>query len=107
MFGLLINNCYVTDGFGQRAEVVDARGCPIDPILITGIRYSADLMRAYAESHVFKFADKPGVWFFCQIQMCMKAAGMCQGISVSYFTILRKYTVGLVTFLECYARLQV
>lgn len=32
---------------------------------------------------VFKFADKPGVWFFCQIQMCMKKAGMCQGITVS------------------------
>lgn len=26
MFGVLINNCYVTDGFGQRAEVVDQRG---------------------------------------------------------------------------------
>ncbi|KAK6039822.1 hypothetical protein COOONC_22673 [Cooperia oncophora] len=30
---------------------------------------------------VFKFADKPGVWFFCQIQMCMKKAGMCGGIT--------------------------
>ncbi|RCN33985.1 zona pellucida-like domain protein [Ancylostoma caninum] len=55
--------------------------CPVDPILITGIRYSADLQRAYAESSVFKFADKPGVWFFCQIQMCMKKAGMCHGIT--------------------------
>lgn len=26
--------------------------CPVDPILITGIRYSADLQRAYAESSV-------------------------------------------------------
>ncbi|VDO60812.1 unnamed protein product [Heligmosomoides polygyrus] len=60
--------------------------CPVDPILITGIRYSADLQRAYAESSVFKFADKPGVWFFCQIQMCMKKAGMCQGITVSSAT---------------------
>jgi hypothetical protein len=41
----------------------------LDPILITGIRYSADLQRAYAESQVFKFADRPGVWFFCQIQV--------------------------------------
>uniref|UniRef100_A0A914W4Y0 ZP domain-containing protein n=1 Tax=Plectus sambesii TaxID=2011161 RepID=A0A914W4Y0_9BILA len=81
MFGILINNCYVTDGFGKRADVVDSRGCPVDPILITGIRYSQDLQRAYAESHVFKFADKPGVWFFCQIQMCMKGPGMCNGIT--------------------------
>ncbi|WKX91496.1 hypothetical protein Q1695_009938 [Nippostrongylus brasiliensis] len=81
MFGILINNCYVTDGFGKKADVINDKGCPVDPILITGIRYSADLQRAYAESSVFKFADKPGVWFFCQIQMCMKKAGMCQGIS--------------------------
>ncbi|CAJ0956737.1 unnamed protein product, partial [Mesorhabditis belari] len=81
MFGILINNCYVTDGFGKKAEVIDNNGCPVDPILITGIRYSKDMQRAYAESQVFKFADKPGVWFFCQIQMCMKKAGMCKGIT--------------------------
>lgn len=65
--------------------------CPIDPILITGIRYSQDLMRAYAESHVFKFADKPGVWFFCQIQMCMKGANMCQGITVRLESLYSSY----------------
>lgn len=26
MFGVLINNCYVTDGFGKRADVVDSKG---------------------------------------------------------------------------------
>ncbi|KHN87557.1 Cuticlin-1 [Toxocara canis] len=81
MFGILINNCYVTDGFGKRADVVDSKGCSVDAILITGIRYSPDLQRAYAESQVFKFADRPGVWFFCQIQMCMKKAGMCNGVT--------------------------
>ncbi|CAK5044204.1 unnamed protein product [Meloidogyne enterolobii] len=60
---------------------LDAQGCPLDPILITGTRYSADLQRAYAESQVFKFADRPGIWFFCQIQMCMKKDGMCDGIT--------------------------
>ncbi|VDN35494.1 unnamed protein product [Cylicostephanus goldi] len=50
MFGVLINNCYVTDGFGKKADVINDKGCPVDPILITGIRYSADLQRAYAES---------------------------------------------------------
>ncbi|KJH51616.1 zona pellucida-like domain protein [Dictyocaulus viviparus] len=81
MFGVLINNCYVTDGFGKKADVIDDKGCAVDPILITGIRYSPDLQRAYAESSVFKFADKPGVWFFCRIQMCMKKSGMCNGIT--------------------------
>ncbi|GMT37120.1 hypothetical protein PFISCL1PPCAC_28416, partial [Pristionchus fissidentatus] len=81
MFGVLVKNCYVTDGFGLRSEVIDEQGCPVDPILITGIRYSSDLQRGYAESQVFKFADKPGVWFFCQIQMCMKGHGMCNNVT--------------------------
>uniref|UniRef100_A0A7E4VGA8 ZP domain-containing protein n=1 Tax=Panagrellus redivivus TaxID=6233 RepID=A0A7E4VGA8_PANRE len=81
MFGVLINNCYVTDGVNKRVEVIDSRGCPIEQLVITGIRYSDDLQRAYAESQVFKFADRPGIWFFCQIQMCMKGHGMCDGIT--------------------------
>ncbi|CEF64878.1 Zona pellucida domain-containing protein [Strongyloides ratti] len=80
-YGILINNCYVTDGFGKKAPVIDSKGCPVDPILVTGIRYSKDLQRGYAESQVFKFADKPGVWFFCQIQMCLKTNDMCRGIT--------------------------
>ncbi|KAJ1356940.1 hypothetical protein KIN20_014925, partial [Parelaphostrongylus tenuis] len=35
----------------------------------------------YNSPKVFKFADKPAVWFFCQIQMCMKKSGMCDGIT--------------------------
>ncbi|EGT33361.1 hypothetical protein CAEBREN_30075 [Caenorhabditis brenneri] len=81
MYGVLINNCYVTDGFGKKYDVIDDKGCPTDTVLLTGIRYSSDLQRAYAESQVFKFADKPGVWFFCQVQMCMKKHGMCDGIT--------------------------
>ncbi|GMT00822.1 hypothetical protein PENTCL1PPCAC_22996, partial [Pristionchus entomophagus] len=81
MYGVLVKSCYVTDGFGKRAEVIDDNGCPVDPILITGIRYSSDLQRGYAESQVFKFADKPGVWFFCQIQMCMKGQNMCNNVT--------------------------
>ncbi|KAI6183036.1 Cutl-8 [Aphelenchoides bicaudatus] len=81
MYGILLKNCYVTDGVKAKAEVIDSRGCPVDQVLITGVRYSDDLQRAYAESSVFKFADRPGVWFFCEIRMCMKKDGMCDGIT--------------------------
>lgn len=94
MFGILINNCYVTDGVNKRAEVIDSRGCPVDPVLITGIRYSSDLQRAYAESQVFKFADRPGIWFFCQIRMCMKKDGMCDGVTVRVVEIVIKLFFG-------------
>lgn len=39
---------------------------------------------AYRESLVFKFADRIVVRFQCQIRLCIKDAGGCIGITVSY-----------------------
>jgi hypothetical protein len=60
--------------------VIDQNGCPVDRIFITGMRFSADLHKAYAESHVLKFADKAGVWFHCNIQVCADVH-QCRGVS--------------------------
>ena len=38
---------------------------------------------AYRESNVFKFADKVGVRFMCEIKLCLKVDNGCQGITVS------------------------
>ena len=42
MYGILLKNCYVTDGLKGRAEVIDSRGCPIDQVVITGVRWFID-----------------------------------------------------------------
>uniref|UniRef100_A0AC35TH79 ZP domain-containing protein n=1 Tax=Rhabditophanes sp. KR3021 TaxID=114890 RepID=A0AC35TH79_9BILA len=81
IFGMLLHNCYVTDGIKHRIDVIDESGCPLDPLIVSGIKYSEDLQRAYAETQTFKFADSPAVWFNCRIQSCIKNNGHCAGIT--------------------------
>ena len=45
--------------------------------------YVEDLNMAYRESNVFKFADKVGVRFMCEIKLCLKVDGGCEGVTVS------------------------
>ncbi|KAI6244156.1 ZP domain-containing protein [Aphelenchoides fujianensis] len=69
--GVLVHNCYVEDGQGEKRMVIDERGCHVD----------LDLNMAYRESSVFKFADKIGVRFLCEIKLCLKVDGGCEGIT--------------------------
>ncbi len=41
--------------------------------------------RAWVESHVFKYADKPNVQFACVLQLCNRAEPECTAITVSTF----------------------
>ncbi|KAF7639012.1 ZP domain-containing protein [Meloidogyne graminicola] len=80
--GILIKKCFVTDGDGDDHAVVDENGCSLDLGLIDEIIYADDgKMRAYAKSHVFKYADSNQLFFTCQIRMCQKQMDMCQGIT--------------------------
>ncbi len=40
-------------------------------------------MRAHAQSQVFKYADSNQLYFTCQIRLCQKQMGNCQGVTVS------------------------
>lgn len=110
MFGIFLHDCSVSDGFNETALVIDNKGypnqlcnvkqiiswyifqfrCPVDPILISGIRYATNLTQAFAESHVFKFADKPAVLFSCQIQQCMIMSGSCTNLTVKILLLIPK-----------------
>uniref|UniRef100_A0A915P7Y5 ZP domain-containing protein n=1 Tax=Meloidogyne floridensis TaxID=298350 RepID=A0A915P7Y5_9BILA len=80
--GMLIKKCFVTDGDGDDHAVVDENGCSLDLGLIDEIIYAEDgRMRAYAKSHVFKYADSNQLFFTCQIRMCQRQMDMCQGIT--------------------------
>ncbi|CAK5084239.1 unnamed protein product [Meloidogyne enterolobii] len=63
------DTCFVTDGDGDDHAVVDENGCSLDLGLIDEIIYAEDgRMRAYAKSHVFKYADSNQLFFTCQIR---------------------------------------
>ncbi|CAD5229539.1 unnamed protein product [Bursaphelenchus okinawaensis] len=80
MYGMLVHNCYVEDGQGEKRMVIDERGCHVD-LVLGDPTYTEALNMAYRESNVFKFADKVGVRFLCEIKLCLKDNGGCDGIT--------------------------
>ncbi|KAI6232305.1 Zona pellucida domain-containing protein [Aphelenchoides besseyi] len=79
--GVLVHNCFVEDGQGEKRMVIDERGCHVDSAVLGDPTYVKDLNMAYRESSVFKFADKIGVRFLCEIKLCLKVDGGCEGIT--------------------------
>uniref|UniRef100_A0A914YFI9 ZP domain-containing protein n=1 Tax=Panagrolaimus superbus TaxID=310955 RepID=A0A914YFI9_9BILA len=68
----------VDDGQGLKQDLLDNDGCPVDTVLLDAIDYKGDL-EAGKDSFVFKFADKPTVFFSCQLRVEPKDAdtGLC------------------------------
>jgi hypothetical protein len=54
LFGLLIHDCFVEDGKSRRAQVLDSRGCSLDPLILPTPVYSANSLRATVLSSPFK-----------------------------------------------------
>ncbi|TKR81051.1 hypothetical protein L596_014992 [Steinernema carpocapsae] len=81
IYGLLVHSCYVEDGQGEKALVIDEHGCHTDRILLGDPTYVQALNMAYRESNVFKFADRVAVRFQCAIRLCLKVDGGCNEIT--------------------------
>ena len=51
--------------------------CPLDKHLLPNLSYGPNTMMAVAEAHVFKFADRPQLYFQCQVSLCVDLEGGC------------------------------
>ncbi len=71
MYCMVIHSCAVDDGDNTIYELIDRDGCSKDPTALEDLIYMNDLT-AGIESAVFKFADKPHVYFNCQVQLSLK-----------------------------------
>jgi len=71
MYCMVIHSCAVDDGGNTSYELIDRDGCSKDPTALEDLIYMNDLT-AGIESAVFKFADKPHVYFNCQVQLSLK-----------------------------------
>ena len=83
-FCMEVYGCTVDDGIGtpgSTLQLLDQDGCAVDKTLLDNVDYSApngDLMGGQ-ETHVFKYADRPQLYFNCQIRIGVKEPGSdCQ-----------------------------
>jgi hypothetical protein len=70
-FCMTVHSCTVDDGAGDNLQLLNEEGCAIDRYLMGNLDYPADLM-ASKEVHVFKYADRPALFFNCQISIAVK-----------------------------------
>ncbi|CAI2343438.1 unnamed protein product [Caenorhabditis sp. 36 PRJEB53466] len=70
--GILVQNCHVEDGQGNKILIIDQNGCGIDHYVMDTPVYNGQQSVAFQETHVFKFAQRTVTRFICQIRICMK-----------------------------------
>ncbi|KAE9416819.1 hypothetical protein Angca_004044, partial [Angiostrongylus cantonensis] len=53
--GILVQNCFVEDGQGNRILIIDQNGCGVDQYVMATPEYSSDLTSAFQVAHVVFF----------------------------------------------------
>jgi hypothetical protein len=70
-FCMIVHSCFVDDGQGDSLQLLQEDGCAVDRYLMGNLEYPSDLM-GVKEVHVFKYADRPALFFNCQITIAIK-----------------------------------
>ncbi|KAK6047634.1 hypothetical protein COOONC_14859 [Cooperia oncophora] len=85
VYCMRVHSCTVYDGQGgPPVTVLDVNGCSVDGVILQNLDYIDDLT-AGKPAQVFKFADKAGLYFNCQIELTIKdrQLGCSQAVSSS------------------------
>ncbi|CAJ0604076.1 unnamed protein product [Cylicocyclus nassatus] len=75
-FCMLVHSCTVDDGKGDEVPILDSNGCALDRYVLNNIEYPDDL-EAGQEAHVYKYADRDGLFYQCQITIHLKENEEC------------------------------
>ncbi|CAJ0584198.1 unnamed protein product, partial [Mesorhabditis spiculigera] len=68
---MVVNSCTVDDGQGEKIKILDEKGCALDKFVLNNLEYPTDLS-AGQEAHIYKFADRPDLFYQCQIAITIK-----------------------------------
>ncbi|KAI1719232.1 cuticlin-1 [Ditylenchus destructor] len=100
LYCLTVHSCEVDDGQGNVQKLLDSNGCPMDKTLLDAIDYKTD-MEAGRKGFVFKFADRPTLFFGCQLrlelksdwsQICKRTSDNCKAIAQSQTQLQQQRT---------------
>uniref|UniRef100_A0A915ILF4 ZP domain-containing protein n=1 Tax=Romanomermis culicivorax TaxID=13658 RepID=A0A915ILF4_ROMCU len=82
MFEMLVHSCVVDNGKAQDGqEVLDKKGCPVDPLILGPLTYNTKGNVAYVDVQAFKFPDESVVYYQCSVSLCMKGDNGCDKLS--------------------------
>ncbi|VDN56717.1 unnamed protein product [Dracunculus medinensis] len=74
-FCMIVHSCFMSDGQGNRINVIDENGCTIDEYILDDLEYLGDLI-AGKEANIVKYHDRETLGFQCQISLSIKE-GQC------------------------------
>ncbi|PAV61900.1 hypothetical protein WR25_19026 [Diploscapter pachys] len=81
VYGMLVHDCFVLDGQGNNHMVIDQNGCSRDTFLMPELIYDHGYTRAVASASAYNFPDQNSLYYNCQIKICYKTDGGCDGIT--------------------------
>ncbi|GMS84389.1 hypothetical protein PENTCL1PPCAC_6564 [Pristionchus entomophagus] len=90
VYSLLVHSCTVSDGRGDRMEMIDERGCSTDPSLFSTPSYSSTSLSASLLSSVFKFPDRTSMDIQCSISLCTRIGEECGRITPPHCSLSSK-----------------
>ncbi|VDM75964.1 unnamed protein product [Strongylus vulgaris] len=98
---MTVHSCTADDGQGIGQQLIDERGCSLDNFLLKNLEYGDDLV-AGQQAYVFKFADKPTIFFSCMIRLELKEndTSICPHLSSCSPTSHRSLPVRIPTHLD-------
>ncbi|VDK48366.1 unnamed protein product [Cylicostephanus goldi] len=76
--GFLVHSCSVSDGRGERVDLIDVDGCAIDPTIQPDVLYEDD--KAIVEVFGYKFSDATVLNYECILEIC-RSPLECEGLT--------------------------
>ncbi|KJH41830.1 hypothetical protein DICVIV_12192 [Dictyocaulus viviparus] len=67
--GFLVHSCSVSDGLGEKIDLIDVDGCSVDPSIQPDVLYM-DSNRAVVEVFGYKFSDATVLNYECVLRIC-------------------------------------
>ncbi|VDN55226.1 unnamed protein product [Dracunculus medinensis] len=71
IYGFRVKECFAEAKDGRKTIIIED-SCSIDPLIVSHVKYSESLDKAFADGLAFKFPDADDLWITCMLQICLR-----------------------------------